>query len=43
MSKRKKTIPPILFMYAGAVACMGAMVFYRISSEAPGVLSGLMQ
>jgi hypothetical protein len=43
MTKRKRSIPPILFMYVGAIAGMGAMVYYRIASEAPGVISGLVQ
>ena len=43
MTKRKRSLPPILFMYVGAIAGMGAMVYYRIASEAPGVLSSIIQ
>jgi hypothetical protein len=43
MTKRKRIFPPILFMYMGAIAGMGAMVYYRIATEAPGVLSSIVQ
>ena len=42
MHKRKKFLPPILLMYAGAVVSMGVMVAYRISTEAPGVMSSFV-